>query len=134
MNFLFLAWLTSAISTLGSLFFSEVMFYPPCVLCWYQRICMYPLVLILGIGFLKEDRACLRYAMPLVGIGFIIASYHNLLYYQILPESASPCLQGISCTTKFIEWMGFITIPLLALMAFTLIAIFLFIFQRKSNE
>jgi disulfide bond formation protein DsbB len=131
-SLLFLAWLFAAVSTLGSLFFSEVLGYPPCVLCWYQRICMYPLVLILGIGFLKEDEGSVRYALPVSIIGWVIAVYHNLLYYHILPESASPCVQGISCTTKFIEWLGFITIPLLALIGFTLILITLFIHRRKS--
>lgn len=115
------AWLLVTFATLGSLFFSEVLHYPPCVLCWYQRIVMYPLVLILGIGYVRKDKGCIIYAWPLAIIGFLIAVYHNLLYYNILPEAAAPCLAGVSCTTKYIEWFGFITIPLLSLVAFVII-------------
>ena len=129
----FMAWLVSGVATLGSLFFSEVMRYPPCVLCWYQRICMYPLVLILGAGLIYQDKKIIRYALPLSLTGWGIAFYHNLLYYKLIPDSASPCSQGISCTTKFIEWAGFITIPLLSLIAFSLIILLLFI-SRKDNE
>jgi len=129
----FLTWLFSGVATLGSLFFSEIMRYPPCVLCWYQRICMYPLVLILGAGLIYQDKKVIRYALPLSLIGWGIAFYHNLLYYKLIPDSASPCSQGISCTTKFIEWAGFITIPLLSLAAFSLIILCLYI-SRKDNE
>lgn len=122
---IFLCWLIAVFATAGSLFFSEVMKYPPCVLCWYQRICMYPLTLIFLSGLFPADRSILRYATPLVAVGWIISVYHNLLYYKILPESAAPCVQGISCTTTHIEWLGFVTIPLLSLVSFTLIFLLL---------
>ena len=118
-----LAWIVAASSTLGSLFFSEVMKLPPCVLCWYQRIAIYPLVLILGVAWLKDDTRVKLYALPLVVAGLLVAIYHNLLYYKILPESISPCVQGISCTTRQIEWLGFITIPLLSLASFALLTL-----------
>lgn len=130
---IFIAWIISAVSTLGSLFFSEVMMLPPCILCWYQRICMYPLPVLFFIGLLKLDNSVFRYNFPLVLIGWLIAIYHNLLYYKILPESASPCVKGISCTTVQLEWLGFITIPLLSLIGFSSILILLFIF-RKNYE
>lgn len=132
--FLFISWLFATIATAGSLFFSEVLLYPPCVLCWYQRICMYPLVLILGMGFLRNERLSALYALPLLLVGWVIGIYHNLLYYNILPESAAPCVQGISCTTKFIEWFGFVTIPFLSLMSFTLILILLLAYLRNNHE
>lgn len=133
-SLLFICWLLAAISTLGSLFFSEVMRFPPCVLCWYQRICMYPLVVIFLMGLFPFDAKVIRFSFPLTLIGWLIAVYHNLLYYNILPESAAPCVLGISCTTVQIQWLGFITIPFLALTAFTLILILLTITHRISKR
>jgi disulfide bond formation protein DsbB len=94
---------------------------------------MYPLVLILLIGFWTQDQKVLRYASPLAIIGWIISVYHNLLYYNILPKSASPCLQGISCTTVQINWLGFITIPLLSFTAFSFILILFSIHLRRAK-
>lgn len=131
----FTVWFITLLSTLGSLFFSEVMGLPPCQLCWYQRICMYPLVFIFLAGLFTFERSLLRYSFPLSVTGFLTAIYHNLLYYKILPKSASPCSQGISCTTVQLEWLGFITIPLLSLTAFSLILIGLTLLQRElKNE
>jgi disulfide bond formation protein DsbB len=131
---IFTSWIVALTATLGSLFFSEVMKLPPCLLCWYQRIFMYPLVVILITGMFPLDRSVIRFALPLGLIGWVISLYHNLLYLKILPESAAPCTQGISCTTIQIEWLGFITIPMMAFTAFTLINILLFITGRKLNE
>ena len=114
----YLAWTVALVATAGSLFFSEVMELPPCVLCWYQRIAMYPLVLIIGSAIITGDRGWRRYAVPLIVIGLSVAVYHNLLYYNLIEESLAPCTQGISCTSRQIEWLGFITIPLLSLTAF----------------
>ncbi len=130
-NLIFGSWIVSSVSTAGSLFFSEVMMYPPCVLCWYQRICMYPLVIILLTGLFPVDKNVVRFSLPLAAFGWVIAFYHNLLYYKILPESVAPCRAGISCTTVHIEWLGFITIPLLSLISFTLIISLLLIVRRK---
>ncbi len=131
---IYVAWLLSLVATGGSLFFSEIMLYPPCVLCWYQRIAMYPLVIILGRGVLKHPAVAMSFAWPLALIGWLVALYHNLLYYKILPESAAPCRTGVSCTSFHIEWWGFITIPLLSLTAFTLILIIAFLMKRKTHE
>jgi len=120
---LYLAWIQSIIATLGSLYFSEVLKFPPCILCWYQRICMYPLVFILAVGMIRKDKKVYTYALPLSLTGLSIAIYHNLLYYKLIPESIAPCLKGISCTTKYISWFGFVTIPLLSLIAFTVITV-----------
>ena len=134
MNTIFGAWFISTVATLGSLFFSEVMRYPPCVLCWYQRICMYPLVLILLTGLFPVSKSVVRFSLPLALVGWGIAFYHNLLYYKILPESAAPCTLGISCTSVHIEWLGFITIPLLSLLAFSLIIFLLLLTHRNLNH
>jgi disulfide bond formation protein DsbB len=130
---LYLVWIQALVAMLGSLFFSEVMHFPPCVLCWYQRIAMYPLVLILPIGILAKDKHIARYVLPLALIGLGIAVYHSLLYYQLIPKSLAPCIQGISCTTKYIEWFGFITIPLLSTLGFLNIIIGL-IWAGKLNK
>lgn len=119
--YLQIAFLVSLVATMGSLYFGEVLRYPPCTLCWYQRICMYPLVIIMGTALWKNDDSFYRNVLPLSGIGLIIAIYHNLLYYGIIPDSITPCTQGVSCTTKQIEIMGFITIPLMSLIAFIII-------------
>jgi disulfide bond formation protein DsbB len=132
-NYLQFGLLVSAVSTAGSLIFSEILKFPPCVLCWYQRIFMYPLVAIFAIGIWKKDKNTTYFALPLAVIGFIIAVYHNLLYYKIIPESAAPCTLGISCTTKQIEWLGFITIPFLSLTAFAIILV-LTILQLKLSD
>lgn len=133
-SLLFICWFLAAISTLGSLFFSEVMGFPPCVLCWYQRICMYPLVVIFLAGLFPFEDKVVHFSLPLVFIGWLIAVYHNLLYYNILPESAAPCVLGISCTTVQIKWLGLITIPILSLTAFSLILLFLTITHRISKR
>ncbi len=120
-------------STLGSLYFSEILKLPPCLLCWYQRIFMYPLVVIFAVGIWKKDKNITYFALPLSIIGLIIAAYHNLLYYKIIPESLAPCTLGISCTTKQIEWIGFITIPFLSLLAFIAITLLVLLFKRYST-
>lgn len=119
---LFAAWLIGLVATMGSLFFSEVMGLPPCVLCWYQRIAMYPLAVIFTAGLVTRDRGVWRYAWPLVLAGLAVAVYHNLLYYNVLAESIVPCAAGVSCTDRQIDWFGFVSIPLLSLSAFVLIA------------
>lgn len=132
-----LVFFQSLFATLGSLFFSEIMQFPPCVLCWYQRIFMYPLVIIFGVALLTNDKKVVNYALPLSLVGLIIAFYHNLLYYGLIPESIQPCLAGVSCTTQFFAWFGFITIPLLSLVAFSIIVgalVYLLHFGDKEIE
>ncbi len=118
-----LVFLISVVSTTGSLFFSEIMHLPPCVLCWYQRICMYPLTLIFMMALLTKAKDSALYGLVLSSVGLCISAYHNLLYYKIIPDSITPCSEGISCTSKQIEWLGFITIPLLSCTAFLIISI-----------
>jgi len=130
----FAAWTVVTVATLGSLFFSEVMAVPVCVLCWYQRIAMYPLVLILAIGLFPFDRGVARYAGALAGAGWLVALYHVLLVAGIIPESIQPCVQGIPCSETHISLLGFLNIPLLSLMTFTLIGILLFYAYRMKSS
>jgi disulfide bond formation protein DsbB len=118
----FAGWVVAAVSALGALFFSEVMELPPCLLCWYQRICMFPLVLILPAGLFPFDPKIVRYALPLALIGAGIAVFHLLLVAGIVPQSLTPCTQGVPCSETQIEWFGFVTIPLLSVVAFAAIS------------
>lgn len=128
---LFAVWIVSVVATMGSLFFSEVMRLPPCVLCWYQRICMYPIAVVATVGLGTRDLGVSRYLAPLSVAGVLIAIYHNLLYYHIIPDSITPCSTGVSCTDRQIEWLGFITIPLLSLTAFVMISACLLWFRAR---
>lgn len=127
----FTAWVITMVSTLGSLFFSEVMGFVPCSLCWYQRIFMYPLVLILAVGLFPLDKNVFKYSLPLVVLGWIFALYHNLLHWNIIPESVAPCTKGVACSTVYIDWLGFITIPLLSLVSFSMIFCLLIIYNKN---
>ena len=115
------AWTQALIATTGSLFFSEVLKFTPCVLCWYQRVLMYPLVAILTVGILLGDRRLRVYALPLSFLGLAIAAYHNLLYFGLIPEGMTQCVLGVSCTTRYLALLGFIDIPLMSLAAFAVI-------------
>ncbi len=119
-------------SMVGSLFFSEVMELPPCVLCWYQRIAVYPLVLIIGIGIILRDPRMKTYALPFAVIGLVIAVYHNLLYYGIIPEAITPCTEGVPCNAVQLEWLGFITIPLMGLASFAVLTLSLLAYRPEK--
>lgn len=131
---LYAAWAVALLATVGSLFFSEVMGLPPCALCWYQRVAMYPLVLIIATGIVARDRRVRAYALPLCLAGLAVSVYHNLLYYGFIPETLTPCSEGASCTEKQIEWFGFITIPLLGLASFVAVALCLFLYRPETEK
>lgn len=118
----------------GSLYFSEVAGFPPCLLCWYQRIAMYPLALILLIAALRRDVSVRWYAIPLALIGAAISIYHNII--QWYPElDAVACVEGVPCTAYWFRQFGFISMPFLALVAFLLITTFLLIpVRHPANE
>jgi disulfide bond formation protein DsbB len=128
--FLYLAWLQSIVAMLGSLYFSEIKHYNPCVLCWYQRILMYPLVLIIAVGLLKKDKEVYKYVLPLSILGWAFAAYHVLLQNGVLPEAIAPCTLGASCTVKYTGYFGFITIPVMSLTAFTVITVCMWLYRR----
>ena len=114
---LWLAFAVAVTATAGSLFLSEVAHLVPCTLCWYQRIAMYPLVLILGIAAWRRDPGIRRYAIPLASIGAVIAAYHVAL--QRLPGLPSgACSLAAPCSAIELERFGFVTIPVMALIGF----------------
>jgi disulfide bond formation protein DsbB len=123
---LFLAWLVALAATAGALFLGEVMGKTPCVLCWYQRIAMFPLVLVLGVGLFDGDARSARYALPLAWAGWGLALYHCLVFWGVVSEALSPCRQGVSCADADLQVAGFVPIPLLSLMAFSAILALLF--------
>ena len=132
--FAYVAWLIALVATLMSLFFGEVMKLPPCTLCWYQRICLFPLPILIAVGIVLRDDKLVAYSLPLVLAGLGFSVYHNLLYYGVIPETLSPCVEGVSCSSRQIEWLGFITIPLMALFAFLSILISLAAHQRRQQR
>jgi disulfide bond formation protein DsbB len=133
-SILFACWLIAAVSVAGSLFFSDVMEFAPCVLCWYQRICLFPLVIILAAGLFPFDRKVVRYSLPLALAGLMIALYHNLLYSGVIPKSMQPCARGVSCTEEYISLFGFISIPMLALISFAAIAALLILLKKRDPK
>jgi disulfide bond formation protein DsbB len=133
-NILFLCWLVASVAATGSLFFSYVMEFAPCVLCWYQRIFLFPLVIILAVGLFPFDKSVVKYALPLAIAGWLTAAYHNLLYAGIIPESIQPCSQGVSCTEEYIELFGLLSIPMLSMLAFSTIIALLFILIKRISK
>lgn len=129
----FAAWLIAMTATLGALFFSEVMSLPICVLCWHQRIFMFPLAIILPLGLFPFDPRVVRYAMPLALMGSLVAVFHQLLVVGIIPESIKPCTQGVPCSVTVATWFGFVTIPLLSILAFFTIVALLFAAHKRRT-
>jgi disulfide bond formation protein DsbB len=127
-------WLVACVSTLGALFFSEVMQLPPCTLCWYQRIFIFPLVLVLPMGLFPFDRRVVRYALPLLVVGGFVSLFQLLLVHGVIPESIQPCRQGVSCREVQIEWLGFVSIPLLSFLAFLAMSALLIAAHFRSSR
>lgn len=130
---LLMAWGIALVATLAALFIGEVMGKTPCVLCWFQRAFMFPLVVILAVGCYISDFGVWRYALPVTVMGWLIALYHSLLYLGIIPESIKPCGAGPSCSSADMMIFGSIPLPLLSLGAFTLIAALLVLIRRRSS-
>lgn len=120
---IYFAWIVSLSALLGSMFFSEVMGFAPCSLCWYQRIFMFPLVIILLIGIVSSDKKVYKYVLPIAAIGGVIAFYHLLLQNNMIAEPLTPCTLSGLCKEKYINYLGFVTIPFLSLASFLIIFI-----------
>ena len=127
----FVVSVTAIGATLGSLYFSEIADYIPCTYCWYQRIAMYPLAVIVPLGIIMRDRLVLRYSLALGVIGLGISLYHIQL--QLFPDQASnSCELTSPCTAKWVEAFGFMTIPQMAGTSFALIVLVSIIGLRSS--
>jgi disulfide bond formation protein DsbB len=130
---LFLAWLLALLATAGAIFLGEVMGMTPCVLCWYQRIAMFPLVLVLGVGLFAADASSARYALPLAGVGWATAAYHLLIFWGLVSEGLVPCGKGSSCADVDVQVAGAVPIPLLSLVAFSGILAALWVARRRAR-
>jgi len=128
---IFFVWIIATSGTLISLFFSEVVQLPVCVLCWYQRIALYPLVIMLPLALFPYDAKITRYASPLVIFGWFTALFHVLVVTGIVPESAQPCVQGIPCSETHFNLFGFLNIPMMSLLTFTIIGVLLFLSKKQ---
>ena len=123
---LWLAFLVTAVGTGGSLFFSETAGFIPCELCWFQRICMYPLAIVTLLAALADDRRAARYLLPLPLVGAAVSVYHLLVENGVVAQSQICLLSAPGgCATKWIDEFGYVTIPTLALTAFALAFAFL---------
>ena len=128
------AWVVAVAATLGALFLGEVMGMTPCLLCWYQRIFMFPLALILGMAAFAEDRRGCLYALPLAVGGAAVAAYHTALVTGWIPQWWVPCGDGPSCSKQNLEIFHGIQIPWLSLLAFAAITFLLFACLRKTRS
>lgn len=129
------AWLIALVSTLGALFIGEVMGRTPCVLCWYQRVAMFPLAVILGVASYLSDLNVRRYALPLAIGGGAIALWHSLLFAGVISETIQPCTQtGPSCSGEDQVLFGSLPLPYLSLAAFCLISLLLFLSAKKERK
>ena len=123
---LWLAFVVAAIATGGSLFFSEIAHFVPCELCWYQRICMYPLSIATLLMALFDDPRAARYLLPLPVVGAGVSVYHLLVENRVVGESTTCSISAPGgCGVKWINEFGYVTIPTLALTAFALVFAFL---------
>lgn len=123
-------------SVFGSLFFSEVMGYAPCNLCWYQRLCVYPMFFIIMTGLYLKSKDTVLFLLPFSVTGLFISVYHNLIYYKLVTVIV-PCSESAPCTQQQLNWLGFITIPLLSLATFIILFslnVIAFLTLRKAKN
>ena len=128
------AWLVATMATASALFIGEVMMMVPCQLCWYQRIFMFPLAIVLGMACFSDDRRGAVYALPLAFGGLLMAAYHTLLVAGLVPKSWIPCSAGVSCADQKLEILNGIQIPWLSLVAFFIITLLLTFFLRRTPK
>ena len=131
---IFACWLIAMAALFGSLFMSEVMGLKPCVLCWWQRIFIYPLAVLFLVGLFSFDRSVVRYTLPLAVIGQAFAVYHYLVYSGFIPESLQPCSEDLSCADINLELMGFVNIPMLSIFAYGAIIALLLIYKKRFSQ
>jgi disulfide bond formation protein DsbB len=131
---LLLAWLVATAATLGALFLGEVMGMTPCVLCWYQRIFMFPQALVLGMAAYFDDRRGAVYALALTLGGLIVAAHHTLLVAGLVPKAWVPCSAGVTCADQKLDILNGVQIPWLSLAAFMALACLLIVYLRKSSR
>ena len=131
-NALWLAWIVALVATLGSLYYSEIAHFVPCKLCWYQRICMYPLAVILLVAAVRRERRIWMYVLPQAVVGAGFALYHTQL--QAFPSQGSSfCTTLEPCTVRYVWQFGFVSLPFMALSAFSFIITMLLVARRAPG-
>jgi disulfide bond formation protein DsbB len=135
----YLVFSMATVGLFGSLYFSEVEKMPPCLLCWWQRIFMYPLVAIYAVGILRKDKNVAYYGIPLVLIGWPISFYQTLLQWGVIKEDVINCTiySNVSCGEANFNWLGFINIPFMAFAAFTAMLVLMLLriyFLKQANK
>lgn len=134
-TWLLLAWLVALAATLGALFMGEVMGMTPCVLCWYQRVFMFPLAILLGVATFLDDRRGALYALWLAVPGLSVAGYHTLLVAGWVPKAWVPCGPGVSCANQRLDlFNGAVQIPWLSLAAFAALVLLLSLYWRNTSR
>lgn len=129
------AFIIATASTAASLFYSEIAGFEPCELCWFQRIFIYPSVILLGSALIKKDFHIVDYVLSLSAVGFLISLYHNYIYYSNEGLNSTCQILGsqVSCVKRYVFEFGYVTIPMMALTAFALIILFL-VFHKLQNR
>jgi disulfide bond formation protein DsbB len=128
---IWLAWLVALTATLGSLIYSEVIHFEPCRLCWFQRIAMYPMAIVLLVGAIRREYQVKYYGLPLALAGLGVSIYHYLM--QIFPSLEGGSCGAVSCSARLVEIFGFISIPFMAGTGFMVIAVLLGFYVNKNS-
>ena len=129
---IWLAFAVALVATVGSLLYSEAFHYVPCRLCWFQRIAMYPLTIVLLVGAIRRETVVRFYGLPLALIGLAISVYHNFVQFFPSLEGGS-CDPAVPCSARSIEMFGFMDLPFMAGVGFIVIAVLL-AFYTKASE
>lgn len=128
---IWLAWIVASVATIGSLIYSEVIHFEPCRLCWFQRIAMYPMAIVLLVGAIRREFQVKYYALPLALIGLAISVYHYLM--EVFPSLEGGSCGAVSCSARHVEIFGFVSIPFMAGCGFIVIAVLLGFYVNKNN-
>lgn len=129
-NAILLAFIVALVATSGSLYYSAIAGFPPCELCWFQRIFIYPQLIILGLAWFKKDKHIIDYSLALISIGTLISLYHNYIYYSIQPGNF--CSIENPCTQQYFLGFDYITLPLSALTSLILMGLLLLSNKKVS--
>ena len=127
-----MAFSVAAVSTAGSLWFSEVGGFPPCELCWYQRIAMYPLVVVLGVAVWRGDSDPRWRVLPMSVTGMGLSAYHYQL--QLYPDQGSSCDVAAPCTQQWVDEFGFVSIPFMAFCGFAAVTVLVLAAGRPVRD
>jgi len=126
-----LSFAVALIATLGSLYYSEIAGFNPCKLCWFQRVLIYPQVILFGLAWWKKDNHAVDYGLAMVAVGTLVSLYHNYIYYSAQPSNI--CSIAEPCAQQYILGFGYVTIPMLALTALLLTGVLL-IFKKVAKD